>query len=117
MGPFERPRRPPSVATPLFSVIVPTHGRPAYLAEALASVAAQTIEDWEAVVVDDASPEPVEVPDDPRFRLVRRDENGGPGAARNSGLAAATGRYIAFLDDDDLFTPDRLEVALEGLQR
>jgi glycosyltransferase involved in cell wall biosynthesis len=100
--------------SPLFSVVVPTYGRPAYLAEAVASVLAQTLSDFECVVVDDASPEPPELPDDPRVRLVPRDENGGPPAARNTGIAAATGRYLAFLDDDDLWCPNRLALAAEG---
>jgi glycosyltransferase involved in cell wall biosynthesis len=102
---------------PLFSVIVPTYARPGFLSEALQSVLAQTVDDFECIVVDDASPEPASVPGDPRIRLVRRSSNGGPAAARNTGLHVARGRYVAFLDDDDLFTPDRLAVALEGLRR
>jgi glycosyltransferase involved in cell wall biosynthesis len=105
--------------SPLFSVIVPTFNRGRFVSEAIASVLTQTVTDLECVVVDDASPDPTRLPDalDPRVRLVRREVNGGPAAARNTGLAEARGRYVAFLDDDDLFTPDRLELALEGLQR
>jgi glycosyltransferase involved in cell wall biosynthesis len=103
---------------PLFSVIVPTFGRPGYLAECLASILDQTLEDFEAIVVDDASPEPVEVRvEDPRVRLLRRDTNGGPAAARNTGLETARGTYLAFCDDDDLFSPNRLALAVEGLDR
>ncbi len=97
---------------PEFSVIIPTYGRPAFLAEALASVSRQTLTDFECIVVDDATPEPPALPTtDARFRLVRRAANGGPGAARNTGIAEAAGRHLAFLDDDDLWTPDRLEFA------
>lgn len=103
-------------AAPLFSVIVPTYGRPQFLAEALDSILCQTVEDFECVVVDDASPDPVTVPDDPRIRLIRRAVNGGEPAARNTALAEARGRYLVFLDDDDLYTPDRLEIAAEGLK-
>jgi glycosyltransferase involved in cell wall biosynthesis len=102
---------------PLFSVIIPTYARPFFLASAIDSVLAQTVEDYECIVVDDASPVPVEVPRDPRIRLVRRAENGGPAAARNTGLKLAKCRYVVFLDDDDLYTTDRLAMSLEGLGR
>ena len=105
------------MADPLFSVIVATYGRPGFLADALASVLGQTVGDFEAVVVDDASPTPARYKGDPRVRVVRREENGGPAAARNTGLREARGRYVTFLDDDDLYTPDRLALALEGLKR
>ena len=103
---------------PRFSVIVPTYGRPEYLTECLASILDQTVEDLEVIVVDDASPEPVVLPgDDARLRLLRREENGGPAAARNTGLEVARGTYLAFCDDDDLFAPQRLQLALDGLAR
>lgn len=106
-----------SVRSPTFSVIIPTYGRPRFLGEAIDSVLAQTVGDLECIVVDDASEATVAVPDDDRVRLIRRATNGGPATARNTGLSEARGTYIAFLDDDDLFTPDRLEIAAEGLER
>ncbi|MCA1727200.1 MAG: glycosyltransferase family 2 protein [Actinobacteria bacterium] len=102
---------------PRFSVIIPTYGRPRFLEEAVGSALAQTVEDLEVVVVDDASPEPVGLPDEARVRVVRRDNNGGPAAARNTGIDQSNGTYLVFCDDDDLMTPDRLEIALEGLAR
>lgn len=102
---------------PLFSVIIPTYGRPDYLTEAIDSVLTQTIADFECIVVDDASPEPISVPNDSRIRLIRRVKNGGPAAARNTGLEQACGKFVAFLDDDDVFTPNRLALALRGLER
>jgi glycosyltransferase involved in cell wall biosynthesis len=105
------------VTRPTFSVIIPTFNRPAFLDEAIASVLAQTRGDFECLVVDDASPIVPAVSSDPRVQLIRRATNGGPAAARNTGLEHATGEYITFLDDDDIFTPDRLECALEGLSR
>jgi glycosyltransferase involved in cell wall biosynthesis len=106
------------MSSPLFSVIIPTYSRAQFLREAVDSVLAQTVEDFECLVIDDASPEPVAPPSgDRRVRVVRRDINGGPSAARNTGLAEATGRHVAFLDDDDLYLPDRLVLALEGLSR
>ena len=105
------------MGAPQFSVIIPTYGRPQFLTEAVQSVLSQTVEDFECIVVDDASPEPVTVTDDPRVRLIRRGENGGEPAARNTGMEHARGEYLVFLDDDDLFAPDRLALALEGLAR
>jgi glycosyltransferase involved in cell wall biosynthesis len=106
-------------SAPLVSIVVPTYDRAGFLTEALASVVAQTVEDWECVVVDDGSPEPVSLPDslDPRVRLVRRPRNGGPAAARNTGLLEARGAFVTFLDDDDLYTPDRLALGLQGVGR
>jgi glycosyltransferase involved in cell wall biosynthesis len=106
-----------SGSEPLFSVVIPTYGRAELLREAVGSVLAQTVDDLECLVVDDASPEPVAVPDHPRIRALRHARNGGPAAARNTGLAAARGRYVAFLDDDDVWTPGRLELALRALER
>jgi glycosyltransferase involved in cell wall biosynthesis len=105
------------MASPLFSVIVPTFGRPRFLEDAIRSVLQQSVDDFECVVVDDASPDPVVTMSDPRVVVVRRERNGGPAAARNTGLQMARGRYIAFLDDDDVYTPDRLALALDGLSR
>lgn len=101
------------MADPLISVIVPTYGRPEYLAEALESIKAQSYTRWEAIVVDDASPEPVQVPE--WVTLVRHRRNMGPGAARNTGLAHANGELVTFLDDDDWFHPNRLQWAVDEI--
>ncbi len=98
---------------PKVSVIVPTCDRPEYLAEALGSIAAQTEPSFECIVVDDGSRAPAALPfDDPRFRLIRHHTNLGVAAARNTGLRTAIGEYVAFLDDDDLWAPARLDHAL-----
>lgn len=103
---------------PLFSVIIPTYERGDLLAAAVDSVLAQTVEDFECIVVDDASPSGVDLAiSDSRVRVIRHEENRGATCARNTGLALARGRYVAFLDDDDVWTPRRLEYALEGLAR
>jgi glycosyltransferase involved in cell wall biosynthesis len=95
------------------SVITPTLDRLEFLRRALSSLTDQTYSDFEAVVVvDGPSPELarfVAAYPDPRVRLVQRDVNGGVAAARNSGIQAARGRYIGFLDDDDLWIPTKLE--------
>jgi glycosyltransferase involved in cell wall biosynthesis len=98
-------------------VIIPTYGRPAFLAEAIESVLAQTFKDFEVMVVDDASPDPVAVPKDPRVLLIRATENGGPARARNLGVEHSTGEVLTFLDDDDTWLPDRLAYAEEALRR
>lgn len=105
------------MAEPLFSVIIPTYNRAHYLAEAVESVLRQSATSFECIVVDDASPDPVSLPPDPRITVIRRSTNGGLAAARNTGVEAAQGRFIAFLDDDDVYTTSRLEIALEGLER
>lgn len=97
---------------PLFSIVMPTHNRPEYLAEAVASIVAQSFEDWELIVVDDAGLIPAEVPNDPRIQLMRHEASRGPAAARNTGLDIARGKYVAFLDDDDAWTTRRLANAL-----
>lgn len=103
----------PPNASPRISVIIPTYGRPRFLDEALTSVVSQSYSAHEIIVVDDCSPEPIELPTHLRgqVQLIRHVRNQGAGAARNTGLAHATGDFVIFLDDDDLFTPDRLRVA------
>lgn len=94
------------------SVILPTYNRTRTLPAAIASVLSQSYTDFELIVVDDASQEDVESLvkgiDDPRIRYIRRSENGGAAAARNTGLSEATGRFIAFQDSDDLWLPGKL---------
>ena len=107
---------------PLVSIIVPAFNRSGCIANALASIQAQTYDSWEAIVVDDGSTDttPVVVEElgrqDPRIRLVRHDRNRGAQAARNSGINAASGDWVAFLDSDDTYVPDSLEVRLRVAQ-
>lgn len=103
---------------PLFTVIVPAYNRHRELRRSLASVAAQTLTDFECVVVDDASPEPLaSIVDefDDRFRCVRRDVNGGPGAARHTGIGEARGEFFAGVDTDNELYPWALERAAHYL--
>ena len=97
--------------SPDVTVVIATRNRPAALENALASVAAQHLESYEVVVVDDGSQEEHAesyrslVAHDKRIRLLqplKAGESGsGPSASRNRGIFAGTGRYVAFLDDDD----------------
>jgi glycosyltransferase involved in cell wall biosynthesis len=96
---------------PRVSVIVPAHNAAASLRETLASVAAQSYDGWECIVVDDASDDCTAtsaIGVDPRIACVRSDRNLGPAGARNLGLERATGELVAFLDADDLWLPDYL---------
>jgi len=98
----------------LASVVVTTHDRPRLLPRACASVLAQTLSDFELIVVDDGSMPPAQVDgSDPRVRLVRREVAGGPSAARNEGIEHAQGKWITFLDDDDWLLPEMLERSIE----
>jgi glycosyltransferase involved in cell wall biosynthesis len=94
-----------------FSVIVPAYNVGRYIDDTLASVIAQTEPDFEVIVVDDGSTddtaERVRRWSDPRVVYLRQD-NRGPAAARNTGLERARGSFVAFLDSDDLWHPDKL---------
>lgn len=101
------------------SVVIPTWNRPAYLREALESVFAQTFTDYEVIVVDDGSTD--ETPQvarsfGERVRIVRQKHQG-PGAARNRGVEEARGKYIAFLDSDDIWLPRKLALQVAELEK
>lgn len=112
---------PPDPA-PLVSVVTPAWRAAAFLPATIASVEAQTLGDWELLVVDDASPDATAevaaaaAARDPRIRLLRHEANRGPAAARNTALEAARGRYLAFLDADDLWLPAKLERQIAFMQ-
>lgn len=90
-----------------FSIIIPTFNRARYLTQAIESVFAQRYTHWEMIVIDDGSTDNTsQVLEQYGHRLrVIRQQNQGQAAARNAGIAAATGDYVAFLDDDDLWFP------------
>src|SRR5580658_1881005 len=94
------------------SVIIPTRNRLAYLKEAVASVLAQDHRDREVVVVDDASEDGtwawLSSLTDPDVRVLRMEQHGERSAARNLGLNYAQGKYVLFLDHDDLLAPSAL---------
>jgi glycosyltransferase involved in cell wall biosynthesis len=93
------------------SVIIPTYNRSAWVCDAIASVLAQTYQDFEVIVADDGSTDDTAAAV-ARFgsqvRYLPLAHRGQPAATRNAGLAVATGKYIAFLDSDDLFLPGKL---------
>ncbi len=100
------------------TVIVPTRNRSALLATTLRSVVRQRDVDLEVIVVDDGSTDDtgavVAAVDDPRVRLIQCPPPGGVSAARNVGAAQAHGEWLAFLDDDDLWAPDKLACQLHA---
>ena len=105
---------------PDISVVIPTRNRRRLLALALASVLDQRGVRLEVIVVDEASTddtvEMVRSIADPRVRLVRHAVPLGKSAARNRGIAESVGDWIAFLDDDDLWAPDKLRLQLQALR-
>ncbi|MEO0061579.1 MAG: hypothetical protein RLZZ08_139 [Pseudomonadota bacterium] len=102
---------------PTASFIMPAYNAQATITQALASVAAQTVADWEAVIVDDGSTDGTAAvlqrlaAADPRLRVIRQ-RNAGASAARNRGLAEARGQFLTFLDADDWIDPDFLQTLI-----
>lgn len=107
---------------PLVSVIMPAYNAEEFLREAIDSVIAQTVSDWELIVVDDGSRDHtcqiVEAfsREDPRIRLIVNEKNMGAAQTRNHGLDVCSGRYVALLDSDDYWNPHFLEKLLACAQ-
>jgi teichuronic acid biosynthesis glycosyltransferase TuaG len=107
----------------LVSIVMPAFNAGRFIGDSIRTVQAQTYTDWELLVVDDgSSDDTVDVVEsfarwDRRVRLVGQGDRGGPGAARNIGIAAARGEHLAFLDSDDLWLPDRLSRQLDFVSR
>jgi glycosyltransferase involved in cell wall biosynthesis len=101
------------------SVIIPTYNGGEYILDAVNSVLQQTYAPMEIIVVDDGSQEDILrilSPVSDRIRYIRQD-NAGPGAARNRGIRAARGEFIAFLDDDDLWHPTKIEAQVRRMSQ
>jgi teichuronic acid biosynthesis glycosyltransferase TuaG len=115
--PFIHPMRDPVV-----SIVMPAFNAASFIGEAIRSVQAQTFADWELLVVDDRSGDDTALvaqeyaTADPRIQLIRQDQNGGAARARNRATAVARGAFIAFLDADDQWLPDKLRVQLAAMQ-
>jgi glycosyltransferase involved in cell wall biosynthesis len=107
----------------LISIIIPTYNRASLLPETLDSILAQTVSNWECIVVDDGSTDDSQKVFehysalDSRFRFLNRPSSKpkGANACRNIGLDNVTGDYIVFFDSDDLMSPNHLEVKLKGI--
>lgn len=111
---------PPPSGTPKVSVIVPTHNRLDRLEETLRSICQQSMQDLEIIVINDNGVDVEHIirrcNQDVEIHYLRHRVNRGLAAARNTGLRHARGRYIAFLDDDDIFLPDHLETLVNFLE-
>lgn len=107
----------------LVSIITPAYNAERFLAETVASARVQTCRDWEMLVVDDCSKDATrelarrEAANDSRVRLIPLERNSGPAMARQAAVEAARGRFIAFLDSDDLWLPHKLERQLDFMRR
>ena len=106
---------------PKVSVIIPTYNRPDLIGPAIQSVLDQTYKDFELIVVDDGVEERAEKVVksfyDERIRYIQNEMSCGGGAARNTGIKKAKGEFIAFLDDDDQWVPEKLEIQMEEFER
>ncbi|MEN8446626.1 MAG: glycosyltransferase family A protein, partial [Cyanobacteria bacterium J06555_13] len=104
---------------PAISVIIPTYNAEDIVLETINSVLDQTFTDFELIIIDDGSKdrtvELAEMIDDPRIKVFAY-ENAGVCTARNRGIQHASGEFISFLDHDDLWTADKLELQLSALQ-
>ncbi len=105
------------------SIITPMYNSQLYIEEMIMSVLNQTYSDWELIIVDDCSTDSSKCivqnycELDDRIKLVVKEENTGPAQSRNIGIKVATGRYIAFLDSDDLWKKEKLESQVLMMQR
>ena len=102
---------------PKVSVVIPTHNRSDLLQSAISSVVRQTYKEWEAITIDDHSTDQtrsvVEGFSDSRVKYIQNSGKSGPSVARNKGIEIASGEFIAFLDDDDEWTPFKLEKQID----
>jgi succinoglycan biosynthesis protein ExoO len=111
------------MSTPLVSVIVPAFNAEEFIAQTIESVLRQTLADFQLVIADDKSTDRTSdivagyAAADKRIRHIRLPQNLGPGGARNAALEAATGAWIAVLDADDWYQPDRLEKMISAAER
>jgi glycosyltransferase involved in cell wall biosynthesis len=105
---------------PMVTVVVPTYNRANLIRETLESILAQQFADFELVVVSDGCTDgteaAVESYRDPRIRLIRQPNSGGPARPRNTGVQNARGKYVAFCDDDDLWMPEKLTRQVEAME-
>jgi glycosyltransferase involved in cell wall biosynthesis len=107
---------------PLVSIVLPTFNRLKYLRSTVESVHAQTCQDWELIIVDDGSNEETKeylatLHSPPRTRVIWLSHGGIPARTRNGGLRAATGKFVAFLDSDDLWSPNKLDTQINAISR
>ena len=105
----------------LVSIIMPSYNTATYIKETIESVLAQYYQNWELLIVDDCSSdntdEIINLFHDPRIRYFKNDKNSGAAVSRNRALREAKGRFIAFLDSDDLWMPQKLEKQISFMEK
>jgi teichuronic acid biosynthesis glycosyltransferase TuaG len=107
----------------LISIITPAYNSARFVEETIRSVQAQTYPHWEMLITDDCSKDATAAvvekiaKEDPRVKLLKNPKNSGPAVARNTSVSAATGKYMAFLDSDDVWLPHKLERQLDFMKR
>ncbi|UNH23496.1 glycosyltransferase family 2 protein [Moellerella wisconsensis] len=112
----------PEIATQeLVSIIMPCYNASHYIKDSINSVLNQTYQNFELIIIDDLSTDDsiniINSYSDSRIKLIQLTQNSGAGIARNTGIEAAQGRFIAFLDSDDLWRQNKLEVQLEYMKK
>ncbi len=104
---------------PLITIVIPTYNRLAFVQQAVASVIAQTYTHWELIVVDDGSEdgtsEEIICRSDQRIQFLSLPHTGNIAALRNAGVKAGSGTWLAFLDSDDLWIPEKLDIQIQQL--
>ena len=106
----------------IVSIIMPSYKSERYISEAITSVLNQSYNNWELLIIDDASPDNSNniinkfVDNDNRVKLIKLKHNSGPAIARNKAIKIARGRYIAFLDSDDIWQPSKLEEQIKFME-
>ncbi|PFA05077.1 glycosyltransferase family 2 protein [Bacillus cereus] len=107
---------------PLVSIVTPSYNANSFIEKTIQSVQSQTYKNWEMIIIDDVSKDNTcelikeESKKDNRIRLIELKENSGAAIARNTGINNARGKYVAFLDSDDLWLPEKLEKQLAFMQ-
>lgn len=105
---------------PRVSIIIPTYNASKFIEETLQSIANQTIQDFECIIVNDGSTDStaskINEFNDSRFRVISINNSGGPSIPRNKGLDIAIGDYIFFFDSDDIMHPEKLELSVRALE-
>ena len=106
----------------LISIIMPNYNSASFIEKSITSVLMQTYENWELILADDCSTDDsvkiieLLIADDKRIKLIKLAQNSGPAVSRNRAIKEARGRYIAFLDSDDLWTPNKLSKQISFMQ-
>ena len=105
---------------PLVSIVIPTYNHAKFISKALKSILDQTFKDWEAIIIDNQSTDQtndiLSKYSDPRIKSYKIDNNGIIAKSRNLGIKLSKGKWIAFLDSDDWWTSEKLEVCFDNIE-